>query len=464
MECEFDETNPELPCNRCVSKRYACGEKTFGPNSQIAVEGKRDDTTIVRLSPVYRTLGSPCEELLLPNDMFYLQFYDTTFRKLTIKFGRIILVGYNVVYLRHHNFDITSRPIRAALLAFASLSLPTDCEADTYAYYGIYYRTASESIAKKDVVSLMYASYVMALVSCLHEASTHDALVHCAQFCRTVQAFSERTGVSAKELSRLKELWLDVIRTAYLYYWFDQYRHEWNEAAVRSTTDVFLEVHRRDDYVASNRLSDLNDLAEMLTISMPFVLVDAAQCFDPYVQLHCNSTYMQVYMERRLFEVFVTREIATSTSTMSLHSVLVQIISLIEHLHRPPCILRERWLRCYNSISLSTLPDLRSNHDILCTGGVRSSSAFLDIGVTILYISSRLLLNLLCCDLDRNEDEQLEVHKSALATVHLLRSAESDFSKEAGYSALLRRTLFWAGLILYKRADLKGNMKQSILC
>ena len=414
---------------------------------------------------MHRTLGTPSEQLLLPNDMFYLQFYDATFRTLTIKFGKIILLGHNVVYLRHHNFDITSRPIRAAILAFASLSLPTDCKEDTYAYYGVYYRAASESIATKDVVSLMHASYVMALVSCLHEATTHDALIHCAQFCRTVQPCAERPGVSPKERSCLKGLWSDVIRTAYLYYWFDQHRHELNEAAVWSRTDIFLEVNRRDeprDYGASDRLSGLNDLAEILTISLPFVYADTAQCFDPFVQLYCNSIYMQVYLEQRLFEACVTREVAASASTKSLHSILVQIITLIEHLDRPPCVLREQWLRCYSAISISSFPDLGFNHDAICNCDAISCSAFWDIGLTILYISSRLLLNLLCCDLDRNENE-VEVHKSALATIHLLRLAESEFSKEAGHSALLRRTLFWAGLILYKRADPQGNMKQSIL-
>ena len=46
LKCDFDETNPELPCRRCVSKRYTCGEEVLGPKSQMMDESKQNSTSV----------------------------------------------------------------------------------------------------------------------------------------------------------------------------------------------------------------------------------------------------------------------------------------------------------------------------------------------------------------------------------------------------------------------------------
>ena len=79
VKFDFDEHNPDLPCKRCVAKRYSCSEKSLGPKSLMIAENKQKEVAKLR-SSVVRPIGTPADQLLLPNDMSYLQYYDVSFR------------------------------------------------------------------------------------------------------------------------------------------------------------------------------------------------------------------------------------------------------------------------------------------------------------------------------------------------------------------------------------------------
>src|SRR5271156_1755092 len=90
-------------------------------------ENKQDGLPIAPLSMVHRSLGTPSDQLLLPHDMYYLQFYRYALPDL----GCIFIQRHSIRYICRPDFDIPSIPFRAAVLAFATLSMPKERNANT---------------------------------------------------------------------------------------------------------------------------------------------------------------------------------------------------------------------------------------------------------------------------------------------------------------------------------------------
>lgn len=172
---------------------------------------------------------------------------------------------------------------------------------------------------------------------------------------------------------------------------------------------------------------------------------------DVRIQLSNNLFYLQILYENFLFQANSVTESRVVTKTPnssreSLHTVLVQIIELIERLPRR-CSLLDAWFRCYSTIS--TVTDL--SDDASCyAAGLHSCE------ITMLYSSARMLIGLV-----RSDPDFREVCNSALATVRLIWSARSLFAERTCH-AVLRRSLFWAGIILYKGDDFRGNGYPSV--
>ena len=125
----------------------------------------------------------------LPNDDEYLNYYNVTFcNDLESRELMYISAVIGCVPFYRLDLDTTFRPFKAAILALASLARHGRRNYDTNSYYNFYLKGASalKAIANDNLTSLMYASYVMAILHCLYETSTKLVLVHCAQFCRLV--------------------------------------------------------------------------------------------------------------------------------------------------------------------------------------------------------------------------------------------------------------------------------------
>ena len=461
-----------MPCRRCVSKRYVCGNKTLGPKSQLVDEGKQLEFNVApSTAVVHRALETPSDQLLRPNDLFYLQYYECNLHNIKPNHTRLIFGPGYILHICSHYFDITSKPFRAAILAFASLAMPKERHAntndDTNAYYAIFYRAAAEAIDKKDVTSLVYASYIMAMIGLLYEASTYNALAHCSQFCRALLPYSER-GLSVKEWAWSSRAWRLILWSACSRFWFDQYHRRWHEHSFRvhyKGNDFLFNGFRRrscGDAAAWSRSPNLNKLTEILIISDAYMHQRDAEWFSPYQTLFINAIYMQIYIEKCLFDALYTQQMAASSFTETLHSALVRNIDLIENTRWPRPVDRlDDWLRCHETISGMTLPDPTPdlNHNPTGTPGdsqvVYSDDTWV-VDLFNVYICSRMLLNLLCCDIDHKTEDESETLRSALATVYVLSSTVSQFSRYPGPAALFRRSLFWAGLILYKAGHRQG--------
>lgn len=125
LKCEFNEENPNLPCKRCVAKRYVCGVKTLGPKSQVVMESKREEVTI---TPERRRLPKPVT-MLFP--LKPITRYDPTINQEEL-YGLLYIHDYPVIIrgriiatllanriFAHYDRSIVHRGLRYALLAHA---------------------------------------------------------------------------------------------------------------------------------------------------------------------------------------------------------------------------------------------------------------------------------------------------------------------------------------------------------
>ena len=355
------------------------------------------------------------------------------------------------------DFDITSRPYRAAILALASLAClnPIDYRnggnPDTNFYCAIYYRAAAEAIATKDVASLMYASYIMAILNCAYEPCSWTRLVHCAQFCRTVHAFLD-DQVSERYSHWVLELWYSLVRIACEQYWFKRSRsflfdiwwwHGYASTAPLSGVKCFTTRTVISFREEPNHERAVSTLMEIREISAPFIYLGC----DTQIQIRNGLFDFHVLFENFLYQARNSESIRRVDSTRELlHDTIVHVITLIERLPLHGTLLHD-WFRCYYAVTAKTTS--------WCDSVNSEETLVKAVDTILLYASSRMLVKLFSHDLDPNEADQVEACTSALATVHLIWSAREILSKT--HPSLIRRTLFWAGLILYKANNSRGN-------
>jgi len=131
--------------------------------------------------------------------------------------------------------------------------------------------------------------------------------------------------------------------------------------------------------------------------------------------------------------------------------VLEQITGLVEQLS--PCTtLLDQWFSVYDTVSTAPYLIDTITSDAPPAFKCRCLQLkFLDpLSIAMLYGSSQLFLKLLrSYDLDHNEDDVLETCNLALATVLLIWSNKM-MVPETTYPALVRRSLFWSGIVLFK--------------
>jgi hypothetical protein len=409
----------------------------------------------------------PSEQLLLPNDRDYLKFYDITFRK-GLKSRELMYVSAAISYVPFYSIDldVASRPMMAAALALASFAQHGERNDDTDSYYTLYLKAASvfKAIANKNLSSLMYASYVMAILYCLYEQSTQEVLVHCAQFCRLVDVNFQ----GEKDRSWLIALWHSVVRSAYHHYWVQQNLDCFGSVDARAITvkhaDLSIQIRRPDLVIDSQwRQLSLNTLLDILRISAPFTSTEDVS-LDTSTHLHNSLLYFQIYLEYFLFQAATRPELKAvhHTSAEQLRTILVRIVSMIEHL--PQCTtLLEEWSQGYQMILVApNMIDFENAGSSSICKCKCLQLRFLDpLSITMLYGSARLFVKLLSSyDLDHNEDDVFEACNLALATVHLIWATKTMVS-ETTYPALVRRSLFWSGIVLYKGGNSVGNANPS---
>ena len=368
-----------------------------------------------------------------------------------------VSAGLSYVPFYRLDIDVASEPLTNAALTLASLARHGQWNNETADYYTKYLAAASadKAVESNSLETLIYASYVMATIQCLYEKSTEDVLVHCSQFCLLVR-HNFNPGIPQKKYSWLIALWHAAVRAAYHHYW------------VQRNLDCFLQVDARALNVKHKELSfqlfrgriphasnwretGLDKLIKVLDISVPFAYTPGPT-FDFAKHLHSTLLYLQIYMEQFLFQASANNASTTTClpSSISLCKCFQRVLHLTERLS--PCTtLLDQWHWIYNTVRRTPeLAALTASHAPPVFKCRCLQQKLLDpLSIALLYGTSQLFLTLLHDDLDDNHARVLEATDLALTTLLLIWSNRK-MVPETTYPALVRRSLLWSGMILYK--------------
>ena len=297
-------------------------------------------------------------------------------------------------------------------------------------------------------IDIVYGSYVMAVYSLVAGESLQRALTNCLLFCQSIGKLKQYRIVEREELSWIEMLWQEVMFSLYYVHREILFRGIGERARVEESLDQFYEMLN----VSTFLLPSEKDLR-----SLPLSMNTETIC----QKIMTLSIYMQLY-----FEYFLFRKSRGNENTQEivevLQSVLEKIIRLIPHLSNIPDLI-------YNAYSLDS--DGGPNSDSPVANGflhypnkrprsLKSAAdpKLRDISLALLYTFARLLKNLLKQSTTAANDELvMEIEHSSKALCRLCATIPRSSFQMRMTPLLVKRTLFWAGLILTKSKFASGT-------
>jgi hypothetical protein len=319
-------------------------------------------------------------------------------------------------------------------------------EKRTFEYLQKFYQQAQKCIDNGSVLELVYASYVVAVYSLVGGVSVRMAIDNCRQFCLAFVALKSWM-VDEDEFMWLETLWQKVLSS--LYY-------------VHRDSIVF------DDFNESLRLMNSADqLQQLLHYSSSLLpsLKDVSECrLSMTTEWICQkvislSIHMQYYFDHfLLLSTFSADGEGVKLLRTTLDDILDRIIHLIPQLSN----IRDFIYNAYPTqwpIESSTINDFLSFPDIRLRG-LGTYPKERDTALAMLYTFSRLVKDMLKSIADTHENI-VEINKSAIALCRLCVSFPCR-SVNPLVTLLVKRSLFWAGMVLTESRFPQGNI--SMFC
>lgn len=335
----------------------------------------------------------------------------------------------------------SSALFRSSILVLMSCLKNTDTSqvAVTAKHLVNYHREAQKCIEAGSLAELTYCSYVVTIYSIIRGESLQMAMRYCRQFCRSFVELTKKQN----------------------------FTDEWIEMLWRDSLMSLNYVHR--DIV-------LYDCMSNIAPSMEFVLLweellDASSCLlvseDDIANLPISMSIkteqichkiksLSVYMHLSFDQFLFRAKLAENTEEMELarsrlYSVLDRILRLMAYLPGiSDYIYRAYKTEPYpgpiNDATASTFLQFAEVHP----RGLDVLPITRDTGLALLYAFSRLLKNLL----EPTTDVEEEIYHSATAICRLCANIPIGSLTE---TLIVKRSLFWAGLILTETRSLPGQ-------
>jgi len=347
---------------------------------------------------------------------------------------------YNVTEPNAH----TSNLYRCAVLVLMS-HLKRNDPSEISNYLVKYHREAQKCIENAAVVDLAYASYLVSVYSIVGGESVQMAIQYCQHFCKCVVELN-RKQKAADDWIEL--LWRDILASLYYIHRdtvlfpssntlapFIQCVATWEEVLVTSYSLLASEI----------------DIASLPGLSMTTEKI----CH----KVNSLCVYMQICLDQFLIRVNVADEkVETRLARDRLCSVVDRLMRLVLYLPN----IRDYIYYAYDMegnpghINLTAANKFLQFADVQPRGlAAAKAPRRRDTALALLYAFARLLKNMLESNAD--VDVLSEIHRSAIAICRL--SANLDLQNEGGTDALLvKRSLFWAGVILTESTFPSGQI------
>lgn len=332
---------------------------------------------------------------------------------------------------------------RFAILALMSY-LNNRPESETFGYLSKYYQEIQKLFERNtDSVSIfevVLASYVVAVYSLIGGKTLQMALDNCSRFCSAAMALKSIWTGEGDELIWIETLWRYLLSSLY-------HVHR----------DVILFSHPENRRELAKSLAKLqallNNCSPLLASAedisrLPLSMTTEAIC----QKVEALCVFMQFYLDHFLF--LVTYEpFAESTPSVraGLCSVLDRIIQLIgrlpniaDYIHHAYAMPSE-----WESLCKGTANNFLDFPDIY-PRGLRSvtDGQARDTALALLYTFARLVKTVLENPADADKSFSRTVQQSAIVLCRLC--ATFPMPGTTMDTLLVKRTLFWAGLVLTK--------------
>jgi hypothetical protein len=337
----------------------------------------------------------------------------------------------------------SSKLYRSAVMVLMSYLNYNDAS-DTETYRLKYEREAQDCINHGNLVDVVFASYLVAVYSILGEDTVQMALKRCQQFCKSV--------VHLSRIQKSTDPWIELL---------------W-----RDTLVALYNVHR--DTILFNSSSSLESLLqsvaqweELLQISHCLLARESDIANLPRsmpTETICHkiislSVYLQVYLDHFLIRVCLDEGAEeTKSARRRLYGVVDRITRLGGHLPN----ISDYLYHAYHMEASSNIihnpvgTKFLSYPDVLPRSlSATAAPATRDTAVALLYAFAHLLKIMLESTADMDENAS-EVHDSAIAICRLCANLTIEQEME---TLLLKRSLFWAGLVLMTESKLSRGQK-----
>ena len=309
----------------------------------------------------------------------------------------------------------------------------------TPGYLVQYHEEAQKCIDNVSLVELVYASYLVTISSIIGGNSVHLAIRYCLQFCQPIVALTKQ-----KKLDEWIELlWRDTLASLY-YVHRDSVLYDCSRNQTPPTESLAL-------WEELLETSFLLLVSEADIANLPVSMTTEKICH----KIKTLSVYMQLYLDLFLLRINAKDVAKAKSARDHLYTIVDRILRLVSHLSS---------ISDYIHHAYRIEPDTETVNDspagaFLHLPDVQPRSLkttvdpdVRDTALALLYAFARLLKTML----EPTADQVIsDIQHSAIAICRLCANVPLEWAMEA---FLVKRSLFWAGLILTE-----SNFRQGLI-
>jgi hypothetical protein len=334
----------------------------------------------------------------------------------------------------------SSKLYRLAILVLMNYLEGDSSHRQDLEYLNQFYQEAQRCLDRNSVLELIHASYVIGAYSLIGGASPKMATDNCRQFCSSLTALSSCT-VDKQKLLWFEMLWQRILTSLYYIH-----RDNW-------VFGIFGEPIRM--------MESLEPLQQLLQVSISLLPSNEdisnfrlSMTSDICQKIYSLSIYMQFYLDRFLYQVTFR---ADARDVRVVHSRLEDILGRIVHLIPLLSSIREYVHNAYPTLPMECWGSTNDflGFDNFRPRGLGQQLKERDTALALLYVFARILENALAPTAN-SEGKVAETNLYALALCRISASFPKDTSNPFMVSMLVKRSLFWAGMIL-KKSEFPGG-------
>ena len=300
---------------------------------------------------------------------------------------------------------------------------------DTSLYIAKYRREAQTCIDNGSLLELVYASYVLTIYGIVGGESVQMAMKCCNHFCKCVVALTRKQKGTD---DWIEMLWRDVLSALY-------YVHR-DLIVFKSSLECVVQWETLVGTSYCLLVSE-EDIA-----NLPLSMTTEKICH----KIKSLSIYMQFYIDLFLIRVnFTEQEAETKVARDRLHNILDRIIRLVSHLSNISDYIHHAYRMepgvspINDGTAANTFLDFAAVEPRALKAG--TEPLVRDTALALLYAFARLIKNMLELTVDFDEKVNSEIYHSAFAICRLCANLSIEKPMQ---SWLVKRSLFWAGIIL----------------